>query len=143
MNIKETKMVLFADDKNILVTEGNGQILQWKINRVMNELHSWFYANNLILNTEKTVAVPFHTRQGRHLIKSPIKFDNMDIAYKSETKFSGIHINESIKWDAYVRLLSSKLSKFCYMIKSLKDVTSPHVIRSVYFAYCHAHFRYG
>jgi hypothetical protein len=29
------------------------------------------------------------------------------------------------------------------MIKSLKDVTSPHVTRSIYFAYFHAHLRYG
>jgi hypothetical protein len=113
------------------------------MNRVMNELYLWFYANSLILNTEKTIAMPFHTRQEIHLMKSQIKFGNMNIAYKSETKFSGMHINESMKWGAYVRLLSSELSKFCYMIKSLKDVTSPHVIRSVYFAYCHAHLRYG
>jgi hypothetical protein len=29
------------------------------------------------------------------------------------------------------------------MIKSLKDVTSPHIIRSTYFAYIPAHMRYG
>jgi hypothetical protein len=35
------------------------------------------------------------------------------------------------------------MGELCYMIKSLKDVTSPHVIRSTYFAYIHAHLRYG
>jgi hypothetical protein len=39
VNIKETKIVLFADDKKILVTEENVQILQQKMNRVMNELY--------------------------------------------------------------------------------------------------------
>jgi hypothetical protein len=29
------------------------------------------------------------------------------------------------------------------MIRSLKDVTSPHIIRSIYFAYFYAHLRYG
>jgi hypothetical protein len=29
------------------------------------------------------------------------------------------------------------------MIKSLRDVTSPLVITSVYFAHCHAHLKYG
>jgi hypothetical protein len=29
------------------------------------------------------------------------------------------------------------------MIKSLRDVTSRLVIRSVYFAHCHAHLKYG
>jgi hypothetical protein len=67
----------------------------------------------------------------------------MDIACKSETKFLGIHVSEYMKWDAHVMSLSSKLSKLGYMIKSLKDVTSPHVKRSIYFAYIHAYLRYG
>jgi argininosuccinate synthase len=45
VNAKETKLVSFAYDKNIFVRAENGQILQQKIHRVMNELHSWFYAN--------------------------------------------------------------------------------------------------
>jgi hypothetical protein len=80
----------------------------------MNELHSWFYANSLILNTEKKIAMPFHIRQERDLVKTQIKFGNMDIAYKSETKFLGMHTSEYIKLDAHVRSLSSKLSKFYY-----------------------------
>jgi hypothetical protein len=84
----------------------------------MNELQSWFYANSLILNTEKTTAISFHTRQRRDLVKPQIKFGNMDIAYKSETKFLGIHVSKYMKWYAHVMSLSSRLSKFCYMIKS-------------------------
>jgi argininosuccinate synthase len=86
MNIKDTKIVLFSDDTNILVRAENGQILQHKINKVMNELHSCLYANSLTLNTEKTIAIPFHTRQEIDPVKPRIKFGNMDIAYKSETK---------------------------------------------------------
>jgi hypothetical protein len=48
-----------------------------------------------------------------------------------------------MKWDAHAVSLSSKLSKICYMIRSLKDVTNPHIIKSIYFAYFHAHLRYG
>jgi mRNA deadenylase 3'-5' endonuclease subunit Ccr4 len=67
----------------------------------------------------------------------------MDIAYKSETKFLSVHISEYMKWDARVRSLSYKLSKFCYMIESLKDVTSSHLVRSIYLAYLHTYVRYG
>jgi hypothetical protein len=100
MNIKETKIVLFADNTKILVTAENAQILQQKVNMVMNEL-------------------PFHTRQERDLEKPQIKFGNMDIAYKLGTKFLGVHISGYIKWAAHVRSLSSKLNTFCYMVKSL------------------------
>jgi hypothetical protein len=62
MNIKETKAVLFVDDTNVLTTAENRQIPQQKISSVVSELHSWFYENSIILNTKKTIAMPFHTR---------------------------------------------------------------------------------
>jgi hypothetical protein len=130
INIQESKIILFADDTNILVTAENGQVLQQKINMVMNDLHSWFYANGLVINTDKTIAMSFYTRQKRDPVKLQVKFDNRDIAYKSEIKFLGIHLSENMKWEVRVKFLSCKLSKLCYMIKSLKNVTSPHVIRS-------------
>jgi hypothetical protein len=46
-------------------------------------------------------------------------------------------------WNAHIAFLSLKLNKVCYMIKSLGGVTSPLVIRSVCFAHCYAHFKYG
>jgi hypothetical protein len=142
INIQGARVVLFADDINMLVMAEDEKILQHKINKAMEELHSWFYTNNLRINAEKTIAIFFHTRQKRASLKPQIKSDSLDIAYKSETKFLGIHISESMKWDAHAKSLSSKLSKICYMIRSLKDVTSPHITRSIYFAYFHAHLRY-
>jgi hypothetical protein len=57
LNIKEERTVLFADDTNILVTAENGESLQQKINKVVDELQRWLNANSLILNTEKTTAI--------------------------------------------------------------------------------------
>jgi hypothetical protein len=48
LNIKEARTVLFADDTNILVAAENGQSLQQKTNKVMDELQGWFNANSLI-----------------------------------------------------------------------------------------------
>jgi hypothetical protein len=58
------------------------KILQHKINKAMEELHSWFYTNNLRINAEKTIAISFHTRQKRAPLKPQMKFDSLDIAYK-------------------------------------------------------------
>jgi hypothetical protein len=46
-------------------------------------------------------------------------------------------------WNAHIKSLSSKLNEACYMIKPLKDATSPLVIRSIYFAYFHTYLKYG
>jgi hypothetical protein len=46
-----------------------------------------------MINVGKT----FHTKQDRYPIRPRITFRNMDIAYKSESKFLGIHITENLK----------------------------------------------
>jgi hypothetical protein len=143
LNIREARVVLFADDTNILVTAENGQSLQQKIEKVMVELQGWFSANSLILNTEKTTAMLFHSRQERDLIQPQIKFGKIEIAYKSETEFLGMHVGKHLDWNAHIMSLSSKLSKVCYMIRSLRDITSPLVIRSIYFAHVYSHLKYG
>jgi hypothetical protein len=48
-----------------------------------------------------------------------------------------------MKWNSHIKYLSSKLNTGCYMMNSLKCVTSPHVSRSMYLTYFHVHLRYG
>jgi hypothetical protein len=72
-------------------------------------------------------------------MKPQIKFGKMEIAHKSGMKFLGVHVGEHMEWNAHIILLGSKLNKVCYMIKSLRDVISPQVIRSIYFAHVHAY----
>jgi hypothetical protein len=57
MKIQEAKLVLYADDTNILVTESDKEALQTKLSSVMKQLEPWFLNNDLIVNTTKTVAV--------------------------------------------------------------------------------------
>jgi hypothetical protein len=67
--MKGTKIVLFADVTNILLTAEKRQILQQRINRFIHDLCSWFCANNLILNTEKTTAILLHASQEKKPIE--------------------------------------------------------------------------
>jgi hypothetical protein len=45
----------------------------------------------------------------------------MNLDYRAETKFRGIHIMGTLKWNSHVRSLASKLSKVSFMIKSLQE----------------------
>ena len=65
MNIQEAKLVLYADDTNILVIGKDEEALQTKLSSVMNQLGVWFLKNSLIINTAKTVAMLFHLCQSK------------------------------------------------------------------------------
>jgi hypothetical protein len=135
--------MLFVDDTNILVSEGNINKLQYKINRVMNELQTRYKLNNLVVNAENTLAIPFHTFQNKKPVFPRIILERRDVPYNIETKFLGIYINKNIKWNSHIKYLSSKLSTICYMINSLQNVMSPYILRTMYFACFHVHLRYG
>ena len=48
-----------------------------------------------------------------------------------------------MKWNSHIKYLSSKLNTSCYMINSLKCVTSRHILRNMCLAYFHVHLRCG
>jgi hypothetical protein len=97
LNVTGTKIVLFADDTNILVSDKNKNNLQRKLNKVMAELHAWFILNDLVVNIEKTLAMSFHTTQNKEPLFPHIAFAGRDIPYNTETKFLGIYIKENMK----------------------------------------------
>jgi hypothetical protein len=109
----------------------------------MTELQTWFTLNSLVVDTEKVLAMSFHTMQNKKPLLPHVIFAGRDIPYTTETKFLGIYINENMKWNNHIKYLSSKLNTICYMIRSLKNVTSPYVLRTMYFACFHAHLSYG
>jgi hypothetical protein len=70
--VEEAKVVLFADDTNILLIEKDLTSLKGKIVKVTKQLENWFIANNLIINTENTKAILFQGR-GSSLIHRPVQ----------------------------------------------------------------------
>jgi hypothetical protein len=94
MNILDAKLVIYADDTNILVTDNDKENLQAKLSSVMKQIEAWFLNNDLIVNTTKTVAMSFHLSQSKHPYKTNILLQNNEITYMSEVKFLGMHITE-------------------------------------------------
>jgi hypothetical protein len=63
----------------------------------VKELLIFLHANALVINTENTVAVSFHTEQSKRILKPQITYNDMDIKYKYEIKLSVLHVTENIK----------------------------------------------
>ena len=91
-NILEAETVLFADDTNILIQAEDGKVLEQKIDSTMEVLDNWFDTNGLVINTEKSIALSFHTWQNKTPIKPQIIFNNRDVNYSSETKKNGVSL---------------------------------------------------
>lgn len=119
--------VLYVDDTNIFVVDKEEEVLQHKIEFLMQQLEFWFHKNDLILNTEKTCAISFHSHQNQHPCRPHIMFNGNKIACGSELKFLG-YLLQRITWHVQIHSLCASLSKAYYMTKSLRDVTSIHML---------------
>ena len=107
--------------------------LQNKIDRVTAELETWFNRKDLIINAGKTGVMSFHNRQPKFLVKPQVTFNKINLDCTAETKFLGIDVTETLKWNSHVQSLASKLSKVSFMIKSLKEIFIPNMIQNIYF----------
>jgi hypothetical protein len=142
-HINEAKLVLYADDTNILVTGKNEEELQTRISVITKQLEGWLCENDLVVNTTKTVAMSFHSSQLKIPLKPNIFLQNSKIAYKSEVKFLGIYIMENLNWHGHVKFLCSSLSKTYYMIRALKQTVSTYILWNIYFAHFQSKVTYG
>jgi hypothetical protein len=133
--INEAKLVLYADDTNILVIGKNEEELQTRIYVTKKQLEGWRCENDLVVNTTKTVAMSFHSSQSKIPLKPDIFIQNSKITYKSEVKFLGSYVMENLNWHVHVKFLCSSLSKTHYMISALKNTVSTYILWNIYFAH--------
>jgi hypothetical protein len=102
-NVLGPKLVLFVDDTNLIT--GKDEHDQHKIINVMKWLEIWFQKNNLKINTEKIIAMSFHSKQVRFSPRPQTTFTNIKITYQSELRFLEICIMENLTWGAHARSL--------------------------------------
>jgi hypothetical protein len=98
LNISESNIVLFADDRNKLVSGEILNTVQSRLNSVMKDIQMWFTLNSLIVNTEKTLAISFHTTQNKKPAIPNVLFKGRGIPYNTDTKFLGVNISGNVIW---------------------------------------------
>jgi hypothetical protein len=133
LNINEANLIMYADDINILIMDSDVSVLHRKIEKVIQDLEWWFNRNDLIINVKKTGIMSFHNRQVKVPKKPQVTLNGSPLEYVPDLKFLGIHITETLNWNIHLQTLAHKLSKLSFMIKSLKEILSPYMIRHIYF----------
>jgi hypothetical protein len=58
-----SKVTLFADDTGIVIISPNKEGLQIALNKTLSDINSWFKANFLSLNFNKTYYLQFQTKK--------------------------------------------------------------------------------
>ena len=108
VNVHDAKLIMFADDISVLISDSDARELQNKIDRVVTEFETWLNRNDLVINTGKTGVMSFHNGQPHFLAEPLVTFNRTAVVCTSETKFLGIQITDTIKWHSHIQLLANK-----------------------------------
>lgn len=134
--------VLFADDTSIVISHTNLEEFKSSINLVLEQTANWFRSNFLSLNFNKTHFLQFSTKTQKEN-KIQIITTNSIITNTNSTKFLGLTIDSTLSWRDHISCLTSKLTKACYAIRTIKPFVAPNTLRTVYYSYFHSVMSYG
>ena len=101
--------VLFADDTNVLMSDGDFDNLVSKLNAELENLDIWFKVNKLSINLRKTKFMIFTNR--KYLRKPKIEINSCDIEQVSNLKFLGVVLDDKLNWKCHMAHVSNKLAK--------------------------------
>jgi hypothetical protein len=134
---KDNKIVLFADDTSILITDKKTPDFNRNINQTFYDFNTWFKENLLTLNVSKTQYIEFKTKKFDN-IHNQINYEQKYLTNSTETNFLGLIIDDTLSWKQHIEQLASKMSSACYALRNIRHMVSLDILRMIYFAHIHS-----
>ena len=116
----QMKLILFADDTNILLNDTNLADLIYKTNIELQKISLWLKINKLSLNIKKTHFILFHFRQQKITENIKLLIDNNVVERVDNTKFLGVIVHENLTWINHITCISRKIHKGLGILKALQ-----------------------
>jgi hypothetical protein len=129
--------ILFTDDTSIIIPRPNTHLLQNDLTIIFGQITKWFQENLLSLNLCKTYHIQFCSKN-QNCLDITIAHRNGFIPKINETKFLGLHINNTLSWTTHIENILPKLSSACYAMRSVKPYVSQQMLKVIYYFYFHS-----
>lgn len=120
--------VIYADDTTLLARHRNLNDLKQIAKQAEEQTQSWFCANKLSSNLEKTQYLQLS-------LKQEIDFESV--------KLLGFHIDSKLRWSIHIETVCKKISRVNYLLWKLKSFVSLEYLRMSYFGLFQSHILYG
>lgn len=135
--------IIYADDTNIILSAPTQSQLLTKSDEAIRTMLDWCRASGLLLNSTKTVAVEFTTKN-RTLDRSLlVRLEGRSIINAMSSRFLGVCLDQKFTWSPHICGILPRLSSCCFLIKSIRGTVSVEVLRFVYFGLFQSIMTYG
>ena len=138
--------IMFADDTNLFYSHKNIKSLFETVNKELANISTWFQANKLSLNANKTKYIFFHKQRESENIPLKLrvlKIDDIEIKREQSLKFLGVLIDENLTWKNHIELLENKISKNIGVLFKASKLLNMRCLKNIYFALIHSYISYA
>ena len=110
---------------------------------IMISLSSWFLANKLTLNTDKSSFTIFKSPRRSINLPNSISFLNHKINRVSHIKFLGVTLDEHLSFNQHINKVCNKLKNLFHIFYNIRGFLSKENIRTLYYALIYSRIKYG
>ena len=140
--VQHGRMVLFADDSNLITTGKKCEELEIQTFIELANIKQWFEKNGLVLNTNKSNFILFKNKNKPDLEPSIILGDD-PLERARFSKFLGIGIDESLTWDYHTDTLCGQLSSSIFLLRQMRSYCEKDLLTLLYHSLFASKARYG
>ena len=134
---------LFADDTNLFLVGHDLKQLEAHANNCLSALDTWFKANKLSLNTDKTCYMCIASKSYDKAATAVNLHINVPINRVTSCKYLGVTIDETLKWDEHVSSIYNKLIKFTSIFYKVRGILPKECLKKLYYAFIYPHITFG
>lgn len=134
------KIVNYADDTNILLTEVSSHAAMTKVKDVMCKIKGWITENHLCINNDKTKAIRFSNQV--NYVDTTIQ-NNVAIEFVNSIRMLGLVVDTNLSWIYHIDDLCKRLAKLVFAVKQLSSFCDIEILKTLYFANIQSILKYG
>lgn len=134
--------VIYADDASLFFTGSSTQSLVPLINNVLVKVKVWSEANSLLINTKKTKAILFNSRQFLTQPDMCIYIGNSQVQFVDTVKILGVFFNKTMSWDTEIQFILSNLAKCTGILAKFRYFLPEHIKLIIYNSLFVSHLNY-
>ena len=137
---------LFADDTALGVSSDNFNDLQLRMNREIDKVQNWLFANKLSVHYAKKTQYILFVPPGKAKDKPSnfmVQMGGNVIEQTESYKYLGVLIDEKLSWRPQIEKMCSKLSSVCGIISKVRYVLDRNSLMLIYNSLIESRLRYG
>ena len=143
-NSEMLKFVMFADDTNVFFSHESMKYIEKILNSELQSLVTWFKANKLSLNVEKTNFILFQRKEHSNPNKNfVLHMDTFKINQIEYTKFLGVIVDSKLTWENHIIEIENKISKNIGVISRARNSLKTKELRTLYCTLVLPYINYG